>query len=827
MWAKKNRRRRTKQKKNKQQRKLDVKIIFGILLTGICIVVMLLSFVKNRTENAEIIGLGKAQYPRISFQVDGRTMNYLCTYVDEMDIAAMRDTITPVPANGKLQINLQDTELELTEINYKVFSLDGTEQYIDESCKIAQKCELELKNAFTEERTELVLQIILKTEEQNLFYYTRIEKEEELGLTECLKFAEDFHNMTFDSANKETLQQYLEPNEKSNNTTYQTVDIHSNTEHICWGDLSPVISGNIEWSIKESNSSYTSLLAKYQVKCVNEEGKQETYNVREFFRVRLSDEEMYLLNYDRTMNQIFDEDADFLTEQSLVLGLTDAGLDYEINDSGNIIAFVQERELWIYNKKENKIIQVFSFIDSENEDIRNLNDEHALRIINMDKSGNTVFAVYGYMNRGIHEGKVGVAVYFYDIVENVVKEKVFIPSNKSFAIAEDELGKMLYYNQEQQMLYVLTGGVLYQVDMESQEQTTLTEGLADEQYVVCEDGHLLAYQMNGDLNSATEIRVMDLEAGTSYDVSVPENETIRPLGFVTGDFICGYVRSDDIGTIVTGEQILPMYKMQILEGENQVAKTYEQENVYISDVWVEENQITLNRMTKNEGIYTGIARDYITNTEEKRDTAAELDIFSTDRKETQIRFVFEEAIQKLNPEVIRPELKTTKHAVTIAFDSEVKTDQYYVYGLGKLQGIYNNASQAIQKAEEISGVVISSEQEYIWETGNRDLGYYIDNEPFAREEGQTSLNACLTYMEQYDAQRMDLAGCSLSQVMYVINRGMPMIAMLDTEHAVLIVGYNWCDMYYIDPDTGRECSMSQSQFAEVTEAAGNTFIGFK
>ena len=204
-----------------------------------------------------------------------------------------------------------------------------------------------------------------------------------------------------------------------------------------------------------------------------------------------------------------------------------------------------------------------------------------------------------------------------------------------------------------------------------------------------------------------------------------------------------------------------------------------------------------------------------------------MDVFSTDLKETQIRFVFKEENKKFKPEVIRPELRITKNAVTVAFDSEVKTDQYYVYGLGKLQGIYDNAAQAILQAQEISGVVISSEQEYIWETGNRDLGYYIDNEPFAKADGQSSLDACLAYMERYDVQRMDLAGCSLSQVMYVINRGLPMIAMLDGEHAVLIVGYNWCDMYYIDPDTGAEYSMSQSQLAEITEVAGNTFIGFK
>lgn len=822
MRAKRDRRRR-----NRRQKKFDTRIKIGIVLTAICVLVMLISVIVNKIDQQEIIGMEGAKYPRISFDVEGRIVNHLSAYVDQMDISAMRDTITPVPENGKLQMNLENTSLELTDIRYKVFSLDGEEQYLDQNCEVAQTCELDLRDVFKDNKTELALQVILRTEKEEYFYYTRIEEEEGLGLAQSLKFAEDFHDKTFDTSNASSLEQYIEANEKSDNTTYQTVDIHSSSKQICWGKLNPEITTDVEWSIKESNSSYTSLLAKYQVKCISDEGSEEIYNIREFFRVRLNEEEMYLLNYDRTMNQVFDGEADFLTEQSLVLGIVDPELSYETNKSGTIVAFVQERELWLYNKKNHKIVQVFSFADNTADDVRGRNDEHTLRIISMDDAGNTVFAVSGYMNRGNHEGQVGVAVYFYDIAENVVEEKVFIPSNKSFAIAEDELGKMLYYNQEQQMLYVLTGGILYQIDMETRQQTILMEGLEENQFVACEDGHLLAYQSNGELNTATEIQVMDLKKGTSYVVKAPENEAVCPLGFVTGDFICGYVRAADKGTIVTGEEILPMYKMEILEGEDKVAKTYEIENIFISDVWVDENQVTLNRMTKAEGIYSSTSKDYITNTEDTREKAIMLNVFSTDLKEKQVRFVFEDTLKKSAPDIVKPELKTLKKAITIAFNSEVKTDQYYVYGLGELQAICDNAAQAIQKADEIAGVVISSEQEYIWETGNRDLGYYIENEPFGRAEGQSSLDACLSYMEKYNAQRMDLTGCDLSQVMYVINRGFPMVAMIDAGHAVLIVGYNWCDMYYIDPDTGVESAMSQSQFAQVTEAAGNTFIGFK
>lgn len=53
--------------------------------------------------------------------------------------------------------------------------------------------------------------------------------------------------------------------------------------------------------------------------------------------------------------------------------------------------------------------------------------------------------------------------------------KAFIPSTKSFAIAEEELGKMVYYNQDQNLLYILAGGKFYKIDLTKDEQTVLAK----------------------------------------------------------------------------------------------------------------------------------------------------------------------------------------------------------------------------------------------------------------------------------------------------------------------------------------------------------------
>ncbi len=834
----------------------------GILTVVFVLAILISSLVLNQGTSDITVGLSDPDLPRVAFEVRNQRVNALEGYVDEMDITAMRDTITPISDNGLLNMYLETGGQEIAGIRYEVYSLNGEEVYLQNAVKELSEDQvtLELGNALPEGVQEGVLRVALRVgsdEEKEIFYYTRIERQDELSVKECMDFAKDFHETTFTRDKNDEIAWYLEPDETADNTTLQTVNIHSNLFHVCWGDLAPEVSTEVEWSIKESNTVYTSLLAKYQVTAVGDREETETYNVREFFRVRCSGGEMYLLDYNRTMNEVFNGDLKIVDKDGIVLGLSESEVAYEANAKGTVVSFVQDRDLWTYNRKKNELSLVFSFANMEGYDVRSRNDEHQIRIISVDNSGNTTFAVYGYMNRGEHEGQVGVDVYYFDIAKNAVQEKAFIPSTKAFAIAEDELGKMVYFNQEQQLLYVLAGGVLYQVDLEKNDQEILAENLEEGQYVVSDDGHLMAFQPEGELNTAQEVCVLNLANGESYTVNASREEegtedtgwhfagfgrkddkdetpaeAVRPLGFVYNDFVCGYLRTEDQGTTVAGDAISPMYELEIRDTSNKVKKNYKQDGIFISDVLIEKGFMTVNRLSKNEGVYTGIAQDYVTNNEERKESKVTAEAFSTVLKEKQMRLTFADEIEEFSPKILRPKKVMETQPITISFDDKVKTDKFYVYGVGKLAAVYDKAAYAIQKAEQISGVVISSEQSYIWEKGNRDLVYYTEAAAFQKAEGQSSTEACMQYLEEYAAQympgakRIDLTGCTLNQVLYIISKGMPVIMMTDPGHAVLLTGYDYDTVTYMDPDNGQELTVSMEQMDAAAAGGGNTFIGF-
>jgi len=778
-------------------KKRVIKIAALVVLFAAVLVIS--NVILNRGNDDQVVDMGDATLPRVSFMMGGQKINALSGYVDDMDIAAMRDTITPLESDGTLKMQIEKNDNQIREISYSVYSLDGTKTYDKGTLKSAESEDVTLKlgKSLGDKIQEAVLQVSLvigeEKETRKVNFYTRIEKADDITASQCLTFAQDFHTKAFNKTDVDSLNIYLEPGDESDNTTYQTVNIHSDISHIQWGTMQPQLLGDVRWSIKESNSVYTSLLANYRVSCVDDAGENAVYDIKEFFRVRIAGTTIYLLDYNRDMQEVFSENRSVIDEDGILLGVTPLDVPYETNEKETIAAFVESRNLWMYNK-----------------------------------SCNLAFAVYGYMNRGEHEGEVGVGIYYFDVERNLIQEKAFIPSKKSYAIAADELGKMVYYNHAEEQLYVLADGTLYQVDLKKNKQTTLAENLKEGQYAVSDDGHLMAYQSEGDKRGGTVIQVMNLSSLETNTVEAASGEKISPLGFVNGDFIYGKMKSEDAGKKASGESITPMYELEIRNSKNKKVASYSfvDKGIYISDILIDDNMVTLNRVEKSGDIYNVTSQEFITNNEERKDTAIKTEVYTTALMEKQMRITFAEGAGDKSVKVIRPNQLASKNELEMVLADNSESVKYYVYGVGELAGIYDKASYAIQKAQKISGVVISSDQKYVWEKGNRDLAYSIEDVALSKEGEETSLEACERYMKTYDAQKVDLTGCTLDQVLYVINRGCPVIALTSADHAILLTGYTKNDITYIDPENGESQTVSISEMEGMVSGSGNTFIGY-
>lgn len=807
-----------------KKRLIDASILVVIFI----IAVIVFSYLTNRGNNNITADIGKAELPLISFTFEGYPVNTLSGYSNEMDSASMRDSITPVNG-GQLEMNLQAYGNSIDSIHYAVYSIDGKEKLSENTITDAAE-----KTTLTFDETQLLeerqLIVTLRMDKKEVYYYTRLIVPKDFYMADCLNYIMNFHQNTLAKAEGVGIGTAIEPTDKGDNTTFQHVTINSNYDHVTWGNLAPAVAGSTRLKIVEANTTYTSAVLEYEAICNGEENEKDLYRIQEFYRVRMNGGKMYLLDYDRTMEQVFDPQKNILNEKGIVLGIAPYDLAYMVNDDGTIVSFIQANELWIYNKNTDELSLVFSFMDSESEDVRNLLSNHTIKLLAMDKEGNTSFAVYGYMNRGLHEGEVGAAIYYYNNSKNCIEEKAFIPSDKSAPIAEAQLGRLVYYSVGQDRLYVLLDGTLYEIDMKKGKQSILVEKLSDGQYVVSEDGHLVAYQSNGTLDEATKITVKNLKNGKEHVIEAAEDECIKPLGFIGNDFICGTAKKADAGQTVSGQMAMPMYKLEIWGSDNTMIKTVQSEGVYVLDTKIENGMITINRVVKADNLYSGISADYVTSNEEKKESNISLSSYATELKETQLRLTFADGIQNKEAKLLKPKQVLIEKPQMINFESVNLDGFYYVYGRGELKGIDKKAGYAIQTADAVKGVVVSSEQKYVWVRGNRYLEYTITGKDDVIAHIREQLTAGVSPIDiannLSDGNALDLTGCTTEQILYNINTGTPIIGMIDGASSIILTGYNQTSVIYTETATGTSNTISYAEMDQLLAGTGRAFIGY-
>ena len=306
---------------------------------------------------------------------------------------------------------------------------------------------------------------------------------------------------------------------------------------------------------------------------------------------------------------------------------------YLVSGDGTRVAFVQANELWYYDQDRDEISLLFSFRSAEGKDIRDLTAEHGIRLIAMDDGGNVTL-------RGLrlHEPGVSTKARWAPPSTTMRRSRTTWTRRRSSpAINPRPWRKMSWagsstYSAGQDRLYVLAGGTLYEIDMKKEEQTVLAEELEEGQYVTSEDGHLAAWQTDGSLCEASRVTVMDLESGENYEVSADDGASIRPLGFINTDFVCGMSRQGDAGSTISGGAVYPMYKVEILSGADQVERTYESDTELVLGAEVADGMINLDRVVKSGGSYSQIAASQITSNEEKKESNIFLESYVTDLK---------------------------------------------------------------------------------------------------------------------------------------------------------------------------------------------------
>ena len=834
-----------------------------IIRIAVCVVVFLASAliigsIMNQGHNNMTMEMAPATLPMITMESGGVACNELHGNTVEMDVAYQKDCITLLGEGRQANFTVNTFGREITGISTEVRSIDGS-RLIENSEVTGWKANgksfsvsLTLKDLI-DTNTQYSLTLILELEgEQKVYYYTTILWNDDVHISEILEFATDFHGKLYDKEVAKELTKYLEPNSKlTDNGTFHKVNIHSSFQQITWGSLEPVQEDAASIRLTQISGNVASLLMDFVVS--TGEGKNKIYyNVEEYYRVRYTSERMYLLDYERTMTQIPDTTRMYANDK-ILLGITDENVDMMESADGNTVVFSDMGQLLSYNAATNGLTVIFSFYDKDNADRRTLYDNHGIKILDVDEGGNVKFAVYGYMNRGRHEGETGIQIISYDNSLNTIEEEVYIPYSKSYAVLKDEMEQLLYRNRQQHVYFFLENGV-YDVDLENRSAEQLVSIRQDDSLQVSENHEIIVWQEGDDINHSNQLNVRNLNTGEQTVIRAEDGEAIRPLGFMGEDIIYGVARESDIRTENSGQIFYPMYKVCISNSSGNNLKEYGQDGIYIVDCAIEGNQITLSRIQRSEnGSYQEILNDQIMNNVEEEPGQNKVVTADIDIYERYVQIQTKTTIDTKTIKVLNPKEVVFEGGRELTLDAVSEVSRYYVYNAYGVQGIYSAPGKAVKEAYDSSGVVTNDRGITVWLKGNR----VSRNQIMAiKEESVTdqknSLTVCLdnilrhagiTRNTEYDlaqgktaiqileenmtgVQVLDLSGCSLDAVLYYVNQDIPVLAILDDGEAVLVTGFNEFNVVIMEPSTGKLYKKGMNDATAWFAENGNHFITY-
>lgn len=836
---------------------MSKKVIKPIVLIVVFIAALITFCITTNKGNKDMTTKqADATLPVMSFNLDKIKINTLHGYTTEMDPTKMRDCVIPISDDRKLSLSISTYGMAVDRISYKIRSMDGKRLVADDEISSFSnkdntiQADVSMPNVM-DENTEYLLVFTITSGQDNVYYYSRIMQTDGKAAAKVVEFAKKFHDETFIKDDKSFFTTYMETTTGDRNTLAH-VDLTSTVSQITWGSMAAAQYTNPVIALKEINDSYDVVTIDYVMSCVDGKGETEYYNVREYFRLRQTESRMYVLNYERTANQIFNSENSFISDSgSVMLGIRSSEAEYRANEAGSVICFVQEGDLYSYDINNGMIIKVFSFRDAEGIDERENWNHHDIKIVSVDEAGSIDFVVYGYMNRGTHEGEVGTGVYHYDGLAHTIDEEAFIPSKTSYEVLKAEMGKMLYLNEKNEF-YLMMDDSLYRINLGSMSVKKVVEGLSTGSYCASESNRYFAWVDSANQYSSNTIKVMDLKSGKTFEVKKGDDQYLRPLGFIGEDFIYGQANAADVVSDAAGNTTFPMNGLIILDTSDQSElKTY---SGYVEKISVDGYTVTIDLIAQNNGVYAEIGQDTIMNREADSKQKIALDTSQSDTKMTVSAISIAGGKKPDKLKQLTAQMTINSHDTTVDLKFDDNTVHFYVYAKGDVIFASDNISDAIKQANDSMGVVIDSNQQYVWMRARKNAVNAFANIACNETDKDAdsvvkSVSAMLTYNDVTvsvseligagssavdvlknnlpDKEILDLQGVSSEDIIFYISQGNPVFAMTGNTSAVLVTGYSSNGALYIyNPDNGATTSMSYEDADRMFYNGGLHFITY-
>ena len=900
------------------KKKINVLVRVIVMIMVFVITIYFVNIFENRNYKNLAKEMNDAELPLAYVSYGDTLLNCMHGYTSDVDITLLRDSITPIDEQKHIEILVQNDKKYASGYSYEIRSIAGDSLVEKGDIEAADNGsgydELDINVRMDLKKDMEYMLVVKASSEKGLAasYYTRIVVNDDYHEAELLKAVQDFHDASFDFNALETESVIgIYKTEYAGASTGDSfglghVNLANDYADIMWDGLKPTVVSDINIYIKEIDVNYAVIEMEYNASSITDQDVTSYYAVKEFYKagyslVEVSDSEadgedsygdasygdasydeeysytdeesqggqaeetshtepkITMFSYDRYVDEYFDRTGIDALNNVYEIGIVSSDdLEYRYVENNRKIAFVRNGQLWMYDYDQGEIIRVYSFCADDYTEDAATYDAHNINIMEFADDGNLTFSVYGYMNRGDREGKLGIGLFTFDYSTLEVDELLFVECNVPYEAMKTETSRLTYYDG--QKFYYMMGGKVNAVDIKNRKQSYIAENLSAGDVKVSADMSVMAFGENEDQSQNTRITLMNMKTGNSYDITAGDGECLICYGFKDSDMVYGVSDIADAGVDADLESFsetkyseesrdnIPAKRLYIVGSDGSQIKEYAKDGCYLMQVDVNANLLYLTRGEKSNGKFVAIKDDFITFKEDDSKqtigTVHNSSITGYDRLYFTVpENIYLSYIPNLN--ITKEKIDDQNSYMIMTIEREKVT--YHVYDNLGLSKIYDVAGDAINYAESVAGIVVSSDGEVIYRKMESQEYNTIAAGIFHHSTGtvDASLTDCLYMVLNYQGVQVtedeikqysdpvtvlntlgkkkgiNVTGLSLDMLLGYVSDGIPVISRIDDGRYVLIVSYNDEDVRYYDPVENKEIVVSREEYIDMMVVCQN------
>ena len=607
-------------------------------------------------------------------------------------------------------------------------------------------------------------------------------------LEALLAYGQAMHEDLFERESARKYAAQLETDTQTDKDTLATVTLNGSFDQLCYGSSGMEQISDTWLTIEGIQTNYAYLRFSFLAQAPYAEGTQARFRVNEAMTLQYSESTLYVLNYDRHTEQLWNYEDNIVTGQGFLFGVQEEGCSRLSSANEKYTAFTVAGELYCYDAEQQLLTRVFSFRAKGEHALRTLQRGYELKILEVSDEGRIEFVVCGYMNGGSREGNCGLSYLSYDAKEDRVQEHIALSSRQSALPLMAELDRLMAKGNDHFLYFAFDGEVLV-MDISTGETAVLVSSAEYPGLVIDDTGTVFAWGTGTDLQMPSTLRVVDLNTGRSESFSAAADSFVRPLGYIREDLIVGYgLRSEE--PLSDGRNtVYPYDRFVILDSELNQLHVYAFESIFVDHIEISTEKITIHRFARQaDGGYIYLEPDVmLRNDGEPAEVLTFTDYAHAGLKKLT---VMSYAHLPASLRITRSSVSSfvSGRLVTLpSAEEKVYGKQYFAYGRGALKGIGAQVGEAICLAGPDYGYVLDENGRMVWCWSPRGEVESLTPSPNPLAD---------------ESKGGQVSGATFRQLVYYLNEGIPLYWLSPDREPRWLIGYNWNEVVVFNPQDG-------------------------